>query len=627
MRRTIMIVGMLFLTGGLMPPLAFSAYHHAGEADAPNFLAVYPDKAGTKLDNCALCHCGGMQGKKKLGSCQWCHYKYGYDQSGDILATLNTYGRAYLDSGRTTAALQAIQDLDSDSDGYSNLAEIQACRYPGDPADDPSKVPAPFRVYTKAQLAAMPQHTQFLLMNTSKSGDFYAAYGGVSMKALLDDAGITSDASNIQVFAPDGWAQFHPLEYDPAPNMYHVYGTMPGQSYQYPPATYFYDVQADIATNPATGWCDYSAPSCSGRNHGDPITVTDGLMAILALSRDGADLTPGVLNPQNKLDGEGPFRVVVPQTVVGPPDQASTSPAQDVLWPYNASWDHNAGACSRTATIIKVEPLPAGTTDIDVLEAGWAYVDQAKIVVYGAINGADSNGNGVLDSEEGINDADFDRDGIPDYRDIDTAKPRQAKGITQLILHTSYGALAAVACLDDKDPLVSQIGKPTDPIPYGTTQFKIAVLKPGQSAMLTVVFPDDIPLNTRVYQISLSGWKEIPLWAIIRAWINGILNMAGVGSSSTERSVGNPRATTANLANAKGCGVRLIPVMLTDGDPISDADGEKDGVITEHFALATPEKGVCFVSVAESTPSIYTCLILGLVLFGLAFSARRIRKD
>jgi hypothetical protein len=36
-------------------------------------------------------------------------------------------------------------------------------------------------------------------------------------------------------------------------------------------------------------------------------------------------------------------------------------------------------------TIIKVLPLPAGTTDIDVLEAGWQFVDQAKIIIYGAI--------------------------------------------------------------------------------------------------------------------------------------------------------------------------------------------------------------------------------------------------
>jgi hypothetical protein len=34
---------------------------------------------------------------------------------------------------------------------------------------------------------------------------------------------------------------------------------------------------------------------------------------------------------------------------------------------------------------VKVEPLPAGTTDVP-LEAGWSYIDQRKIIVYGAVN-------------------------------------------------------------------------------------------------------------------------------------------------------------------------------------------------------------------------------------------------
>jgi hypothetical protein len=32
-----------------------------------------------------------------------------------------------------------------------------------------------------------------------------------------------------------------------------------------------------------------------------------------------------------------------------------------------------------------VEPLPAGTTDIDRSEAGWKLIDEGKIVIYGAI--------------------------------------------------------------------------------------------------------------------------------------------------------------------------------------------------------------------------------------------------
>lgn len=74
---------------------------------------VYPEKAGTKLDNCNSCHSGGSytQGTKTvtLGSCQWCHYKYGYDASGNIDDTLNAYGLAYKQAGRSTAGVIAIE--------------------------------------------------------------------------------------------------------------------------------------------------------------------------------------------------------------------------------------------------------------------------------------------------------------------------------------------------------------------------------------------------------------------------------------------------------------------------------------------------------------------------------------
>ena len=360
----------------------YAAYHHMGENDSKKFLSVYGNQKGTKLDSCNLCHSGGSYVDSKgktvtLGSCQWCHYSYGYDGSGSIAGTLNSYGIEYRSKGRNAAAIRAIRKLDSDGDGFTNDEEIKAGRYPGDATDDPTKVYAPAVVYTRAQLEAMPQHTQFMVMNTSKSGDFYAEYSGVTVQNLLADAKISDAATNIRVVSPDGFSQYHSLE--PDPNWYHVNGT-------YPEATFHYAKTADTAFYPAPdGWCDYSAPSVAGRNDGDAIVVPDGLRLILAIRRDGAYLTPGVLTQANKLDGEGPFRVVPPQKAEGPPDQASTALNQAVVWPYNAAWDHNAGSATRSATIIKVEPLPPGTTDINLLEAGWGYVDTAQLVIYGNI--------------------------------------------------------------------------------------------------------------------------------------------------------------------------------------------------------------------------------------------------
>lgn len=359
---------------------AAAAYHHAGESDSDNFLAVHPEAVGTKLDACTLCHGGGSVGKTKLGSCEWCHYKYGYGGTGDIMLTLNSYGLAYHDAGSNEAAVAAIDSDDSDGDGYSNIDEIAAVRYPGDADDDPTKVEAPYRVYTLAEIEDMRPHTQFMLMNTHKSVDYYAEYTGTPMEYVLDDAGMLPSAVEINVTAPDGFGATHPL--DPLPGFYHVRGV-------YPAATFFYNEQADALVNPATGWTDYRAASVAGRQHGDPIDVEGGLQMLLAYKYEGSYLTPGSMNSSGKLDGEGPFRVVPPQRVPGPPDQKSTSAAQDVVWPFNADetiTDHNAGFSSKCVTVIKVGPLPKGTTDIDVLEAGWEYVRDGKVVVYGAID-------------------------------------------------------------------------------------------------------------------------------------------------------------------------------------------------------------------------------------------------
>jgi cytochrome c553 len=91
---------MLAVVWWILPFAVFGAYHHGGDTDSDVVLQVYPEIEGTKLDSCALCHSGGeytnSKGKEvSLGSCQWCHYSFGYDESGDIDQTLNGYGKAY----------------------------------------------------------------------------------------------------------------------------------------------------------------------------------------------------------------------------------------------------------------------------------------------------------------------------------------------------------------------------------------------------------------------------------------------------------------------------------------------------------------------------------------------------
>jgi hypothetical protein len=380
----VVLISVLF-----MAHVGFAAYNHQGDTDSVNFRSAYSDRVGTKLDSCTTCHSGGSYtsgGKTTtLGSCQWCHYITNYGSAAspeNLIQTLNPYGLAYQSAGRSTAALGLISGNDSDGDGFANLVEINALTYPGDANDDPNKVLAPSLVISLSELEEMPSHKQFLLMNASKSDDNYTQYSGVALENLVK-AVMLDSATGITVYSPDGFATYHPFSSSSNPNSYHVLGI-------YPPGTFYYSAQADMATNPTTGWCNYTSPSAAGRENGTPIFNPEGLKMLLAFERDGEYLAPGVLNSQNKLDGEGPFRVVPPQKNPGPPDQRSTaSNATDPnvwVWPYKSSADHNAGFSSRTVTMIRVEPLPAGTTDINTLEAGWPYVDEEKVVIYGSID-------------------------------------------------------------------------------------------------------------------------------------------------------------------------------------------------------------------------------------------------
>ena len=63
-------------------------------------------------------------------SCNACHTEGGGTENND-------YGNAYHRKGENYAAFSALENLDSDQDGASNLAEIKAKSNPGDPRSTP----------------------------------------------------------------------------------------------------------------------------------------------------------------------------------------------------------------------------------------------------------------------------------------------------------------------------------------------------------------------------------------------------------------------------------------------------------------------------------------------------------
>jgi hypothetical protein len=104
-----LMVSMLLFAGMALMTRADKAL--ANSNDINNARSVYPI-SGTRLDSCSLCHTASIP-------------------------ALNAFGADYKNNGRSTGALGAIANLDSDGDSFTNFQEIQALTFPGDPNDRP----------------------------------------------------------------------------------------------------------------------------------------------------------------------------------------------------------------------------------------------------------------------------------------------------------------------------------------------------------------------------------------------------------------------------------------------------------------------------------------------------------
>jgi hypothetical protein len=414
---SVMVLGMLLAV--ITATVGMAAYSsHQNDQDINNFLTVYPFAKSTKLDDCSLCHKGGCItiGTKTsyYGSCDYCHQVYKTQPPhGNILDTLNSYGKAYNDAGGNQdddalkqAALKAIEGLNSDgadtlmdckgieipnNDKSINIEEIQALTFPGDARDYPGLVSAPVMGLNLERILGLPDYNEFLFFNASKDTDWYARYRGVKIKDLLRYVGIRPEATQITVFSPDGFSKTFPID---APDPQSPSGIQYDVMGPYPYGTYY-------------GGLDFVNYSFipNHLDYGD--RIRDKLYMLLAYLRDGDPLTPGKINPTTlKLDGEGPYRLIPPQKIAGSPDRPSTSSPVGDGWDYDANKDHNAGSSVRTVAAIRVEPLPGGTTDFNWYEGGWNLVDKARLIIYGAINPrthwvmgkvTDGNGNPVDD--------------------------------------------------------------------------------------------------------------------------------------------------------------------------------------------------------------------------------------
>ncbi len=106
--------------------------------------------------------------------------------------------------------------------------------------------------------------------------------------------------------------------------------------------------------------------------------IPDDQWHILAFEREGLPLEPCFLDPvSGKINGEGPLRNIIPPGSSGPalntPDRgrnADTSGCKMREWDYDPAKDHNAGRMAKGAVILRIQPMPEGCEEFDLINGG-----------------------------------------------------------------------------------------------------------------------------------------------------------------------------------------------------------------------------------------------------------------
>lgn len=355
---------------------------HENDADMRGFIRQYPAAAGTRLDDCQTCHRGGVKGsatEREYSPCSYCHLlvypnpKYPRGVPKTAADTLNAYGLAYRNSGRTFEAFAAIDGQDSDGDGHRNGVEIADLRNPGDPASRPGLPQAATVSLGWEEIRRLPVQTQFMLMNTTKEPtDDYVLYKGVRVIDLLSAAKVyLTGVTGITVFAPDGYSIDYSIEDVQA---------------HFPRGVFYAEPRAFEGSEKA--FVKYPADLPSGVKDRKRIPADPWLL--LAYERNGRPLDPSSYEKgTGRLAGEGPFRLIKPQRDLegdrlrpGRPDRSQKSKTFGDGWDFLPGIDHNAGACIRGACVIRVNPVPEGYEEVD-WKNGWPLIAEKKVVIYG----------------------------------------------------------------------------------------------------------------------------------------------------------------------------------------------------------------------------------------------------
>jgi hypothetical protein len=568
------VVGFLIASGGQV---------HAKPTYLSTFNSTY-GTSGTALDSCSLCHPGGNT------------------------STFNAYATAYGSAGHS---FTAIANLDSDGDGFTNIAEITARTFPG----DPGSTPTPTDTTRPTVGSTNPAGNQTgVAVNVAVTATFSEAVKSVTTTTFTLKAGTTSVAGAVTLsgttatFTPSAplanattyTATITTGVTDLANNALaanYVWNFTTGAAADTTPPTVSSTTptgsQAGVAVNVAvtatfseavksvsttTFTLKAGTTSVAGTVTLSGTTATFNPSASLANATTyTATITTGVTDlANNALAANYVWNFTTGATAdTTPPTVSSTNPAGNQTGvPANTAVtatfsEAMAGASLTTATFTLVDgsgnPVAGTVTSTGATATFAPTTILANGTTYTATvtTGAkDLAGNGLVQSRAWSfttvsGTSDTDGDGIPDNLDAfpnDNRKatvpnPMGGQGITIDTSSTAGSRLMGVAAMADTDASFNQTGKPAGfGFSNGVIAFKVAGLAPGGSASVVLTFPTSIPADAKVFKIDSGGFHEFP---------------GAVISGNT------------------------VTLTLKDGGG-GDADGVANGVIDDPVGLATP---------------------------------------
>ena len=204
---------------------------------------------------------------------------------------------------------------------------------------------------------------------------------------------------------------------------------------------------------------------------------------------------------------------------------------------------------------------------IDSKGAASAWSDYEDFVT--SKTNADLNANGIPDAQEVASTVDLDMDGVKDnlQKNIKSVKMEGRSVQIGVSIKGSPTALAieSVESEDPGQPDSYASGKPKR-MPFGLINFKIAVAKPGDQAVVKLYFSQAAPLSSKWYKYDpmADKWYDFSVYA----------------KFASDR--------------------RSVTLTLTDGGP-GDADGVANGVIVDPAGIVESEEEVPVVESPSST--------------------------